>query len=1056
MGIVRKRNITAGVLLSLLFVFKITSGQTFSFKTYGEESSLPDTYIYTILQEDNGFLWIGTGRGLVKFDGFSFHPVVYPDSISDRYVSSGFKDRNGRLWFGCNDGSLFYTEGNSLVKMSGVNMQSISDIVQGSDGRIFIIPQSRTIIEIDPDNPDEYVSFIVPGNIIMSTACFTGENNLLLGTQENLLYCDLAEDSLSIKSVIEGIEYSKVQSIRPFGTSGIYLIGTEGMGLFKLTMNNENPVLERFEQHPELDYLDVKMITEDDDKNIWLSTYGSGILELMLAEDGTEILSKTSFNTTNGLAGDNVRNLFQDMEGNIWIGLYGEGLSVLVSEAFSFFAPGENPEENGIIYININETGDSYFLGTSRGYYTFDLDKGKAGPLVNLSSRIGQNEISVFCLDGNDLWLGTKGNGVYHVERRSGSAQLFYRSGNTGEDYIKHIASDKTKIWLGTLNGVVVLNKASGEVIHRYRIADRLPHNSINQVFIRRNGDAIIATECDRLYTINVDRGVSVDERIMSGMTKNKVLCFSESDDGGIWAGTEGNGVFFISDDSVLNITTANGLISNYCYSILADSRGKVWIGHERGISVFDTSTGSVRAYSNEFAKGGNCNQNAILETGNGYVLIGTTEGIIAYNSSKDRRKVVAPLNNILSITINNVSYPLQASYSLPYNKYNIVIEYVGINLNEPNKVYYSTKLDNWDDDWSPLTSSRRVTYQLKDGRYRFNLMSVNESGISQDVPVAFDIFIKKPFWRSWWFILCVVIVMTGIVMLIIREREKAHKKINDYLESELAARTRLVMQQKDEIEAQNVEITDSINYAKRIQSSILPDINKLKDAFADAFVIFHPRDIVSGDFYWFDRLDESRFIVVCADSTGHGVPGAFMSMIGSTLLQDIIARKGITRPSQILTLLDEQIFSTLNQNVDVGVSNDGMDMVVFEVNLSTRHIRFASAMRPVIIVMGGESYYIKGNRCSVGGESVIEKYYDDQEYYLNNGDSVYLFSDGLPDQFGGEDGKKLKINRLKNLIEDVHKLPMDEQKEIISKFFYDWKGDYEQVDDVILMGLRL
>jgi serine phosphatase RsbU (regulator of sigma subunit) len=105
---------------------------------------------------------------------------------------------------------------------------------------------------------------------------------------------------------------------------------------------------------------------------------------------------------------------------------------------------------------------------------------------------------------------------------------------------------------------------------------------------------------------------------------------------------------------------------------------------------------------------------------------------------------------------------------------------------------------------------------------------------------------------------------------------------------------------------------------------------------------------------------------------------------------------------------------------------------------------------------MAGESYYIKGNRCSVGGESVIEKYFDDQEYYLNNGDSVYLFSDGLPDQFGGEDGKKLKINRLKKLIEDVHTLPMDEQKEVISKFFYDWKGDYEQVDDVILMGLRL
>ncbi|HRT90364.1 MAG TPA: SpoIIE family protein phosphatase, partial [Bacteroidales bacterium] len=219
--------------------------------------------------------------------------------------------------------------------------------------------------------------------------------------------------------------------------------------------------------------------------------------------------------------------------------------------------------------------------------------------------------------------------------------------------------------------------------------------------------------------------------------------------------------------------------------------------------------------------------------------------------------------------------------------------------------------------------------------------------------------------------------------------------------------------------------------------------------------VIFHPRDIVSGDFYWFDRLDEKRFMVVCADSTGHGVPGAFMSMIGSTLLQDIISRKGITKPSQILTLLDKQIISTLNQNVDIGVSNDGMDMVVCEINIPDRHLRFASAMRPVIIVMGGESYYIKGNRCSVGGESVIEKFFDDQEYYLGKGDSIYMFSDGFPDQFGGVDGKKMKIARLKTLIEDVQHLPMEQQKEIIDKFFFEWKGTYEQVDDVLMMGLK-
>ena len=136
-----------------------------------------------------------------------------------------------------------------------------------------------------------------------------------------------------------------------------------------------------------------------------------------------------------------------------------------------------------------------------------------------------------------------------------------------------------------------------------------------------------------------------------------------------------------------------------------------------------------------------------------------------------------------------------------------------------------------------------------------------------------------------------------------------------------------------------------------------------------------------------------------------------------------MLHERELSKPSEILTLLDKQIFSTLNQNVELGVSNDGMDMVVCEFNIKTRHIRFASAMRPVIIVLDGESYYIKGNRSSVGGESVIEKFFDDQEYYLNEGDTIYLFSDGLPDQFGGADGKKMKIARLKRLIETDFKI---------------------------------
>jgi serine phosphatase RsbU (regulator of sigma subunit) len=178
--------------------------------------------------------------------------------------------------------------------------------------------------------------------------------------------------------------------------------------------------------------------------------------------------------------------------------------------------------------------------------------------------------------------------------------------------------------------------------------------------------------------------------------------------------------------------------------------------------------------------------------------------------------------------------------------------------------------------------------------------------------------------------------------------------------------------------------------------------------------------------------------------------------MIGSTLLQDIVSRQRITKPSEILTMLDKQIFSTLNQNLEIGVSNDGMDIIVCEFSLKNRHVRFASAMRPVLIVMGGESYYIKGNRSSVGGQTVSEKYFDDQEYYLNEGDSIYMFTDGLPDQFGGPEGKKMKIARLKTFIEDIHTFPVDQQEEAIAKYYIEWKGNYEQVDDILFMGVKV
>jgi ligand-binding sensor domain-containing protein/serine phosphatase RsbU (regulator of sigma subunit) len=1039
-----------------LFLFSLVlHGQSYSFKNYGTENNIPDRFIYTIDQSDDGFLWVGTGKGVARFDGYTFLPVQYPDSSLHRITTSSLKDKKGTIWYGCNDGTVYYSKGNTLIQAGISNEKGISDLVEGSDGLIYIIPQGKAIFSINPSRPEEIHKYSFSIDPVIMSAAFAGRQKILIGTQEHLLICSLRKDSVTVTGVVEGFDYSNITSILQLADSSDFIAGTDGNGLFKLHLSDKGNSLLRFKNHPELESLSVQSLMIDTENQIWISTKGSGAIQLGFSDNYETIRSVRQYNINSGLTTDDIKTVFQDIEGNFWIGTSGLNISMLASYAFGYYMPGESSSRNNILYVNSFK--DKYILGTPSGYHLFDVFTGKSISFTDLTRPVENAEITSYLLDkDNNLWIGTGGKGIY-LKSNSGSVKLFYRSGDSGSDFIKDIEIQDQNVWLATTNGVLVIDRATGREKQRFDINNGLPHNSINKIMFARDGKAYVGTESDRLYTVDSKFNIGQGTGIMYGNTINKILSFTQGKDGVVWAATTSNGVFRFMNDSVSALNSSNDLMSNYCYSIFADSENNIWIGHEKGFSRYNPEKGTMRIFGTDFAKAGVCNSGGMFESADHKIFIGTTDGLIIYDRLKDKKSDIAPFTNINYILINDVKYGYQPSFTLPYNKkYVVKVNYIGISFSNPGKVYYSTYLENYDNDWSKLNTAREVPFSLRDGKYKFSLVSVNEDGLSQGSPVSFNILIKQPFWRTWWFILISVSAISVVVLMIIRQREKAQKKIQEYLEKELEIRTSVVMRQKGEIELQNIEITDSINYAKRIQSSILPDINKLKEHFKDAFILFQPRDIVSGDYYWFDIIDAERFILVCADSTGHGVPGAFMSMIGSTLLQDIVRRKGVTQPSEILRLLDRQIFSTLNQNAELGVSNDGMDMVVCEFNVKTRQLRFASAMRPVIIVMDGESYYIKGNRSSIGGESANEKYFDDQEYYLKENDKIYLFSDGLSDQFGGPEGKKMKIARLKRMIEQISDLQMDEQKIAISKFYFDWKGSFDQVDDILLMGVKV
>jgi serine phosphatase RsbU (regulator of sigma subunit) len=679
---------------------------------------------------------------------------------------------------------------------------------------------------------------------------------------------------------------------------------------------------------------------------------------------------------------------------------------------------------------------------------------GKNEVLIDSRYGLPSDRIQSLYYDGNGyIWAGTVRSGLYRISTSTYRVSRYFRSQNTLENSINDIIGLADSIWVATNGGVFHFVLTTGKRKH-FTTIDLLPHNKVRSLYMDSSGDIWVATRSNGLYNLSDQDELQID--IPSEL---EFISLTEDGKGDLWAVTNGDGVFEFKQDSPGYYSTNNGLRSNFGYSIETDINGNVWIGHRQGLSRIDPATQNIEVFSLRQGILADFNENAVITSRSDKLLFGSSNGVIQYDPFQDKPDTVAPMLNITSLEISDEEYDYTEPVFLPYGIYKIRIEFIGINLKNPEEVMYQYKLDGYD-DWSEPSPVPYVNYsRVEDGNYTFMLRACDESGVCTEQPLTLDINVKIPVWKTWWFIFSVIVVMIATVYIIIKVRERRQKQIQEYLQKSLDERTREVMMQKEEIENKNRDITDSINYAQRIQASILPPVKRLEGTFTGSFVFYQPRDIVSGDFYWYDKVWGDKFVIVCADSTGHGVPGAFMSMIGTTLIKDICSRPEVSSPSEILDTLDQEIQEALNQNLDAEKSNDGMDIIVAEIDLKSNYLRVASAMRPIILYIDGEQVYVKGSRNSVGGrfdEEVEEKTFRNEGFQLSRGDLVYMFSDGYPDQFGGPLGKKFKMVRLKNLLRDIHDKPMDEQYNYVKSNFMLWKEDLEQVDDVLFMGIQI
>ncbi|MFI5204233.1 MAG: SpoIIE family protein phosphatase, partial [Flavobacteriales bacterium] len=515
-----------------------------------------------------------------------------------------------------------------------------------------------------------------------------------------------------------------------------------------------------------------------------------------------------------------------------------------------------------------------------------------------------------------------------------------------------------------------------------------------------------------------------------------------------------GNGVFRQQGKKFVGVTTKNGLPSDYCYFIQAGNDNDVWVGHRGSLSRINSTNQRIVVFENGDGVDCDFNEIASYKEENGQLWFGSNKGTIKFDPRKYVVNGIQPVVNIKNILFSDKEMDFNRPVELSYNNYRVVINFIGINFTNPEKVKYKYKLKGFDLAWSDVTDIGQAYYpKISDGEYEFVVKASNEDGVFGSTTASIKIIVASPFWKRWWFFVICFAFLVALVVVLIKLRERNQKKIRLYLERQLQLRTKELVEQKHLVEEKNKDITDSINYAHKIQSGILPSIREIKNHIPDCFVMYKPRDIVSGDFYWYS-VKKNIFSIAVADCTGHGVPGAFMSMIGSTIFKEVSKEITQANPALFIEHVDQRVAALMNPDRKTQFQ-DGMDMVLIELDLKTGHVVFSGAGRPLLQIKPDGSHILhKTCSDSIGGHN-LAKSFTNSHIKLEKGDAIYMYSDGIVDQFGGDQGKKIMTSGFINWLTETKAMSMPQQGEFLNEAFENWRGGEFQIDDVLVVGIR-
>lgn len=1085
--------------LALLLNWESARSQILQFDNYDIRNGLPSNVINDILQDRRGFMWFATQVGVSRFDGYHFTNYGINSGLPGNETECLFEDSKGRIWAGTLGGGVAILTGKTwsfLDRQKGLVNNHIKSVFEDSRGIIWCVSENGingitgdTIITFSADNG-------LSGSIVTAD-CIDKHGGILLGTENGITR--LTRDGRNNTWLIEHYLTGVIILDLVYDKQGNLWIATQGDGIFEYNGHT-------FTKHTSRQGLPGNTVTRllcDAEGSIWAGFYENGLGRFLngnfipvkdprlrkttvreLAEDkqhriwavsqsndGVFVISAghvQHISVLNGLPDNRIWAFSEDSDGNIWMGSM-SGISKIGKKPFELYTTSEGLPGKDVLSVFADSSG-AVWGGTYNGPFVV-LPDNTVNALTGING-LPADAPTIFKIaqdKNNMLWFGTYYGPTLFTGNRF---RNFYNSDwereGVNTSSITDIAVDgNNRLILAGDEGVCTFYGGT------YRYPDEykdLAEKDIRAISYDASGNLWVCTS-EGIFIYGKNRIVITSDQGLSNNSCNDIFT---DDAGNAWIATDNglNSISFSAEGryTIKKITRAEGLLSNSIMFAEGDHSGNIWVGHENGLSRLNIRSGKIVTYGElDGFTALETYQKAVSVDRNNHVWIGTVNGLFMYNPEKDIPQKSPPRTYITDVefyndTSNIYAYAsladtltgLPANLVLPHHKNNLVFTFVGLHYANTAKNAYQYKLEGYDDKWSEITAntSSHPYQKLPHGNYIFTVKASNCDGV-WSAPVAFSFTIRPPFWKTVWFYIVEIAAGISLIFAFVRIRERKLKHDRKVLTEKVRERTIEVEQQRDHIAEINRSITDSIMYAQRIQSAVLPEEDLIRNALGEFFILFKPRDIVSGDFYWISRKG-GQIIFVVADCTGHGVPGAFMSMLGVSLLNEIVTTLDSFNAADILNMLRDNLKRTLSQTGKANEARDGIDLALLLITPEKKEAQFAGAYNPLLLVSGNEMTVFKGDKMPIGIHLAHEMPFTNHIFPVASGDMIYMYSDGYADQFGGQLQKKFNSVRFRELLLQIHQEPLDVQKNMLDNTFENWKGDKPQIDDILVTGIKI